>query len=95
MTIERRNGWIIALAIACSNVGTETVKVQAPDDPSIVETCLVICEADQEVPANRFACLPSGASAITEHEKRRGTCVRAVVIDDQGRVSKQSVRASI
>ncbi len=95
MLTKRRNQLLALVAIACSNVGTETVKVQAPDDPSIVETCLVICEADQDVAANRFACLPSGASAITEHEKRRGTCVRAVVIDDQGRVSKQSVRASI
>ncbi len=95
MTIERRNAIVMALAIACSQAGTATVRVQAPDDRAIVETCLVICEADQELAANRFACLPSGAGMITEHEKSRGTCVRAVVIDAQGRVSQQSERASL
>jgi len=95
MLTKRRNQFLALVAIACSQAGTDTVKVQAPNDPSVIETCLVICEADQDEASNRFACLPSGASVITEHEKRRGICVRAVVVDDQGRVSEQSERARL
>ncbi len=95
MTIERRNAIVMALAIACSQAGTDTVRVQAPDEPGIAETCLVICAADQHEAANRFACVASGQSLITEHEKRRGICVRAVVVDDQGRVSEQSKRSRL
>ena len=95
MLTKRRNQFLALVAIACSQAGTDTVKVQAPDEPGIAETCLVICEANQHEAANRFACVPSGQSVITEHEKRRGICVRAVVVDDEGRVSEQSERARL